>query len=85
MTWKRHPDLFSPAPLLPPSPPPLFLVSLTGLNLGPAERAMHYPAITISIYITPSITITYSPPPAFPPPASPKWSFLKAAPYFLAE
>lgn len=68
-----------------PSPPPFFLVSLTGLNLGPAERAMHYPAITTSIYITPSITITYSPPPAFTPPASPKWSFLEAAPYFLVE
>ncbi|KAI4824595.1 hypothetical protein KUCAC02_013095, partial [Chaenocephalus aceratus] len=71
VTWKRHPDLFSlcspPSSLsLPPSPPPFLLVSLTGLNLGPAERVMHYPAITTSIYITPSITITYSPPPASP-------------------
>lgn len=46
---------------------------------------MHYPAITTSIYNTPSITITYSPPPAFPLPASLKWSFRKAAPLFLVE
>lgn len=44
---------------------------------------MHYPAITTSIYNTPSIT--YSPPPAFPLPASLKWSFRKAAPLFLVE
>lgn len=46
---------------------------------------MHYPAITTSIYNTPSITITYSPPPSFPLPASLKWSFRKAAPLFLVE
>lgn len=80
VTWKRHPDLFSSVLL-----PLLFLVSLTGLSLGLGQRAMHYPAITTSIYNPPSITITYSPPPAVAPPASLKWSFGKAAPLFLLE
>lgn len=83
VTWKRHPDLLSSVPF--PLPPHFFLVSLTGLNHGLGQRAMHYPAITTSIYSTPSITITYSPPPAFPLPASLKWSFRKAAPLFLVE
>lgn len=80
VTWKRHPALFSSVLF-----PLLFLVSLTGLNRGLGQRAMHYPAITTSIYNPPSITIAYSPPPAFAPPASLKWSFRKAAPLFLLK
>lgn len=63
VTWKRHQDLLSHGPLLPFLP--LFFLSSSShwqaWTLGPAERTMHYPAITTSIYITPSITITLLP------------------------
>lgn len=97
MTWKRHhrheplsPSSSHPSLLLPPSSPSPPVVSLTGLNLCLAERAMYYPVITTSIYIptvhhyhllsSTRLSLSLSPS-STQRSLSPKWSFLKADPY----
>lgn len=97
MTWKRqhHHSPLSPPLLIPlssslPPPPSPPVVSLTGLNLRLAERAIHYPVITTSIYIptvhhyrllsSTRLSLSLSPS-STQRSLSPKWSFLKADPY----